>query len=275
MKSIKTLALGALVPALLAASPGPALAHRMWLLPSYTTLSGEEGWVTVDAAVSNDLFDPNHVALDPAQVSITLPDGTAGEALNPAKGKLRGTFDVHLTQQGTHKIAMRRAGVFGSYMLNGERKRLPRGARADETASLIPAGATNVEIAETHMRNETFVTLGAPSEGVFALEGKGLEMMPVTHPDDLVAGEPGVFRFLVDGAPAAGLKVTAVKGGGRWSRQPVELTAQTDAEGQATLSWSEPGFYWLEVEAEDEKTTLPQASKRRLGYISTLEVMAP
>ena len=34
----------------------PALAHRFWILPSSTVLSGEEPWVTFDAAVSNNLF---------------------------------------------------------------------------------------------------------------------------------------------------------------------------------------------------------------------------
>jgi hypothetical protein len=35
-------------------------AHRLWLLPSSTVLSGDEGWVTVDAAVSNTLFVFEH-----------------------------------------------------------------------------------------------------------------------------------------------------------------------------------------------------------------------
>ncbi len=36
--------------------PAAAQAHRQWMMPSSTTLSGSESWVTVDAAVSNDLF---------------------------------------------------------------------------------------------------------------------------------------------------------------------------------------------------------------------------
>lgn len=275
MKSMKTLALGAFVSALVATSASPAIAHRMWMLPSKTTLSGDDAWITVDAAVSNDLFEANHVALDPRAVVITLPDGTEGSVENPAKGKLRGTFDLHLTQQGTHKAAISRTGLAGGYMQNGERRRLPRGADAADITTLIPADATNVELAETHMRNEVFVTLGTPSVSVLKPSGRGLELEPVTHPDDLVAGEPGVFRFLVDGKPASGLTVTVVKGGGRWLNQPVEMNATTDADGKVTLNWQEPGFYWLEAEAEDDKASIPQASKRRMTYITTLEVMAP
>lgn len=43
--------------------PLSAQAHRAWMLPSSTVLSGEDPWVTVDAAVSNDLFYFEHVPL--------------------------------------------------------------------------------------------------------------------------------------------------------------------------------------------------------------------
>ena len=43
--------------ALLACSlPLVANAHRAWVLPAATVLSGENAWVTFDAAVSNDIF---------------------------------------------------------------------------------------------------------------------------------------------------------------------------------------------------------------------------
>jgi type IV secretory pathway VirJ component len=45
------------------ASPCPALgrqAHRGWIVPSATVLSGDGAWVTLDAAVSNELFYADH-----------------------------------------------------------------------------------------------------------------------------------------------------------------------------------------------------------------------
>lgn len=275
MNTKSRLVLAALAPVLALAAAVPASAHRMWLLPSKTVLSGDDAWITVDAAVSNDLFEANHRPLDPEQVEVEMPDGSKGAIANPMRGELRGTFDVHLTSQGTYRIGMERAGILGGYVLNGERQRLPRGAAAADIAKLIPAGATDVNLAETIMRNEVFVTLGTPTEAVFKPSGKGLEMVPVTHPDDLVANEPGVFRFLIDGEPAAGLKLTVIKGGGRWLDTPIEIAATTDAKGEATIAWQDAGFYWLEAEAEDDKASLPDAGKRRMGYVTTLEVLAP
>ena len=44
-----TLALAALLPL-------SAFAHQAWLQPSQTVIAGTDPWITVDAAVSNDLF---------------------------------------------------------------------------------------------------------------------------------------------------------------------------------------------------------------------------
>ncbi|MEN9985494.1 MAG: hypothetical protein RI925_996, partial [Pseudomonadota bacterium] len=40
-----------------------AQAHRPWLLPSASEVDGKEPWVTVDAAVSENLFDVDGNAL--------------------------------------------------------------------------------------------------------------------------------------------------------------------------------------------------------------------
>lgn len=264
-----------LAVSLAAVLPGSAQAHRAWFLPSETILSGEDAWITVDGAISNDLFYPNHFPLGPDGVTVVKPDGSAGAIENAARGKIRSTFDLHLDQPGTWKIGNMRSGVFGRYKLNGEQQRLPRGAQADEIEKLIPAGATDIEIRENVMRNEFFVTLGAPTDAVFTPSGKGLEMVPVTHPNDLVANEEGVFRFLIDGKPAAGVELTAILGGGRYANQPVEVKATSDAKGEVRLAWPQPGMYWLEAETKDKNTIVPGATERGLGYVTTLEVMAP
>src|SRR2546427_570503 len=53
-----------------------AQAHNLWLLPSTTVLSKAE-WITVDAAVSNDLFFFNHVPLGLDNLVVSAPDGSA------------------------------------------------------------------------------------------------------------------------------------------------------------------------------------------------------
>ena len=276
---MKTRLLIAASAALALSAAAPAQAHRQWMLPSSTVLSGDDVWVTVDAAVSNDLFYFEHQPLRLDAVKAWAPDGSEAPIENKATGRYRSTFDVHLTQKGTWRIASVADMLMGSYDLDGRTERLPRGTTAANLAERLPAGATNVRTAEANNRNEIFVTVGEPTTTLFAPTGKGIELVPVTHPNDLFAGETATFQFLLDGKPAAGLPVTVIPGGIRYRDQLGQMDLKTSADGKVAISWPEPGMYWLNV-------TTPQAEReygaggppplaRRASYVTTLEVMAP
>jgi len=275
----------------------PALAHRMWLLPSTTTLADTGQWVTVDAAISNDLFYPDHVAFPLAQVKVWTPEGTPAEVQNGATGRYRTTFDVKIDRTGTWKIGSEMNTVMGSFTLNGETWRVgrrrgpggPRGpgggapgqsgapapVRSVATVEEIPANATDVKLTESISRNFTFVTAGAPTTAAFAPTGKGLEFQPISHPSSLVADEPGQFRFLIDGKPAAGIKVTVVPGSKKFraAEQAQELT--TGADGVVRVNWPIAGTYWISATATDAHPSIPRATERRMSYTTTVEVPAP
>jgi uncharacterized GH25 family protein len=97
-----------------------AMAHRQWLLPSTTTLAGTSEYVTVDAAVSNDLFYPDHFPIDPAQIKVWAPDGSEGKIENPSTGRYRSTFDVKIDKPGTWVIGTERSGVMGTFKVGDE-----------------------------------------------------------------------------------------------------------------------------------------------------------
>jgi hypothetical protein len=48
---------------------------------------------------------------------------------------------------------------------------------------------------------------------------------------------------------------------------------KTDAEGKFSVTWPEPGMYWLETALQDNKTSVPQAQQRRVSYVATFEVL--
>lgn len=255
----------------------PASAHRQWMMPSSTVLSGDDVWVTVDAAVSNDLFYFEHQPLRLDAMKAWAPDGTEAAIENKATGRYRSTFDVHLTQKGTYRIASVADMLMGSYDLNGKTERLPRGTTAANLAERVPAGATNVKTAEANNRNEIFVTVGEPTTTLFKPTGKGIELVPVTHPNDLIAGEAATFQFLLDGKPAADLPVTVIPGGIRYRDQLGEMHLKTGADGKVEIRWAEPGMYWLNVttpQAGGEEGAPPPIA-RRASYVTTLEVLAP
>lgn len=253
--------------------------------------------MTIDAAVSNDLFYPDHVPMRLEQVKVWAPDGSEGTLENPSTGRYRSTFDVKVDKAGTWKIGSENASVMGSFKLNGEEWRVggrrgpPPGAgqagaggppgpggpqrQSVATPAEIPAGATDVKLTEVSNRNFVFVTAGEPNEAVFKSTGKGLEMQPVTHPDALVADEEGQFRYLVDGKPAAGVKVEVVPGGKRFRAAEEAQTLTTGADGTVRVKWPVPGVYWISATLTDAKATTPRATERRMVYTMTVEVPAP
>src|SRR3546814_16076737 len=79
----------------------PASAHRQWMLPSSTVLSGDDVWVTVDAAVSNDLFSFEHQPLRLDAVKAWAPDGAEAPGENKATGRYRHPCNAHRQQKGT------------------------------------------------------------------------------------------------------------------------------------------------------------------------------
>src|SRR5690606_31599342 len=223
-------------------------------------------------------------------VQVVKPDGSAGAVENVARGRYRSTFDVKIDMPGTWRVGTASTGIGGTFKLDGEEWRVgrrrgpppqPGAANAAEqprlvpTVEEIPAGATDLALVETHSRNEFFVTAGNPTETVYQPTGKGLEFQPLIAPTDLVSDEPAQFRFLIDGQPAAGLKVDLVADGQRYHSETHSLELTTDAEGLITVEWPVAGFYWLSASAEDDKPANPRAGKRRMNYIATLEVVAP
>jgi uncharacterized GH25 family protein len=277
-----------LVLALCLGLPLSAQAHRSWLLPSATVLSGDDVWVTVDAAVSNDLFYFEHFPLRianigappetlgarggrPGTLMISAPDGSMVEPQNGSIGRYRSTFDVPLKQKGTYKLAVINDGVFATFKEGGKTRRW-RGT-ADEFAKEVPANAEDLQASYLQSRMEVFVTAGKPTVDTLKTNGKGLELSPITHPNDLVAGSDASFRMMLDGKPAANLKVTVIPGGNRYRDRLGEMTFTTDAEGKFSVKWPEPGMYWMEAVVRDENSPVKDVKQRRAGYIATLEVL--
>jgi len=234
------------------ALPFSAQAHRAWMAPSFTVMSGESAWVSVDAAISNELFYADHRPMRLDGVVVMAPDGSTDKLQHALTAQYRSTFDVQLSKPGTYKIVSASSSVQASWTENGEVKRF-RGT-ADEFLKQVPAGAAELKTIRGSNRIETFVTRDAPTDAVLKPTGKGLELVPVTHPNDLVSGEAATFRFLLDGKPAADLEVTLVPGASRYRAAPDEIKLKTGPDGAFKVTFPEAGMYWLNATARGGET---------------------
>ncbi|WP_417436338.1 DUF4198 domain-containing protein [Idiomarina abyssalis] len=251
-------------------------AHRVWIKPSATIVSGDSEWITFDAAIANGIFYPDHYPLGLDRVKAMAPDGAAVTLENGHKGKLRSVFDVELEKEGTYTVYSASSGLSARWVdAEGERQYWPpRGSQKtnEDFYKEVPQNAKDLEVSERSHRVETFVTSGAPTYDTLGPTGKGLELEPVTHPNDLYTGENITFKFNIDGTAAAGTEIVLVKDGERYRDQSQPTKLKTDKKGEVTFTLDEPGMYWLEAEYTDNNGKAP-ASKRQGSYVAVLEVL--
>lgn len=253
-----------------------AQAHRAWILPMSTVLSSEDPWVTFDASVSNDIFYSDYHALGHDGIRATGPGGEPVELQNASTGKYRSTFDLNLAQPGTYKVFLAQNGLSARWETEGgERRFWPgRGESPDPERfeKEVPKDAKNLTVTQSSRRIETFVSAGAPDGEAMAPTNVGLELAPVTHPNDLYTGETATFRFLIDGEPAAGAEVSVLPGGMRYRDGQEEISLTTDDKGVVKVDWPRAGMYFMEVSYSDDAAQAP-ATGRRGSYTATFEVL--
>ncbi|MCA6063666.1 DUF4198 domain-containing protein [Thalassolituus marinus] len=253
-----------------------AQAHRAWIQPALTVLSGEKAVVSFDAAVSNTIFIADHAALRSNGLNVTAPDGSVREVENLHTGKNRTVFDVTLDQQGTYRIGMASSGLSARWETEDGKRAFwpPRGEKADpaEFSKKVPADAKNLSVSYNSRRMETFVTAGVPTDGIFTPSNKGLEMIPVTHPNDLFAGEAATLRFLMDGEAVEGVEVTLIREGTRYRNSEDAIELHTNKQGEVVINWQGAGRYFVEASYRDNKAQAP-ATQRSGGYTAVLEVL--
>lgn len=250
-----------------------ANAHRAWLLPSATSLSGTDVWVSIDGAVSNTLFHADHAPYRADGVVVTGPNGKMVEISSLQQAKYRTTFDVQLAEKGTYRIGSATQNLTAMWEENGQRRMYPGRGQKFELAEFekqVPKSADKLQVSESSRRIETFVTNGAPTD--IPLTNKGLEVKYVTHPNDLFAEEKADFVLLIDGKPAANAKVLAIPGAMRYRNDQDEIEVTTNAKGEFSITWPEAGMYWLSASYRDGQAKKP-ATARTGSYVVTLEVL--
>ncbi len=218
-----------------------AQAHTPYLAPaSFEPL--HQGWVTLDASFAEVFFVPE-VVFDDSEFGVLNSAGVWSKPVTVQRLKTRAVVEHQLTDKGTHRFStgVRHGAVFRMYELNGERK----GTR--DPKEVLPAGAKLLDHFQSVTLAETYLTLGAPSNTALKPYGKGLEVVAVTHPNDLYAGETFRVRVLFDGKALAGqeLQVFAANDGAG-DEKPV-LTVKTDDEGAADLALTRVGSYLLQT----------------------------
>lgn len=246
-----------------------ANAHSRWLLPSHYTLSSEQGeWIALDATASNEVFNVDK-ALSIDSLSILTPSGKKERPSSTYKAHRKSVADYFVKESGTYKFTNNAsASYFSSYKVADKRKR----ARANkvELKALVPANATELQTAYGLTRVETYITMNNPTDN-FGTEGKFLELLPVTHPSEIVEQEPATFAFTYHGKAQSGVEVEVVREGVRYRNNPEVIKLVTNAKGEITFTPTQAGRYLLIAEYQQDASNKALADKEHGGIFLTFE----
>lgn len=270
---IKPLTITALLSATLSLS---AFSHPRWILPSHFTFSKEQGeWAAFDISGADTAF----IFDKPASSSVLTarviePSGECKQPNAILKGKRRLSFDYFFEAPGTYKITANTEKKYRTKFTDasGEEKTLK--VHKLERDVLLPEGATNITSHLYFTRVETYLSKGAPDKKALALENQLLEIMPISHPSDLIEGEPMTFEFYSDGKTQEGVEVQLVPEGRQYSDAKV-IKATSDKSGQITITAAQAGRYLLKAKFSQSSSINPLVDVVNLKVHLTLEVQAP
>lgn len=223
-----------------------ALCHPIWILPSAFNVSDSEGeWVTFDVSASHTLFNfDKSVALD--ELQIYSPDGDRNYLGQYYKSQRRSVFDYHILQSGTYRFSVSRPPYFFTSYKSGKRD-TPKRMLANklEAQQRLPKNAREVKTTTIDMEASVYVTSNEPTERVLVPKGKGFELIPKTHPNDIVIGEKVIFLVLMDGEAEEGVEIEMTAGGTQYRDDRNIQFFQTDKQGLVSYIPNRPGPWYL------------------------------
>ncbi|WP_440967224.1 DUF4198 domain-containing protein [Massilia sp. GER05] len=250
-----------------------AQAHRPWMIPNTSLIESDRGeaWATIDAAISEGLFENDFMPQKLDGLTVTDPDGNTTPAPAATLGKHRSTVDIRLPKDGTYRVTLAAVNVMGSYTLNGETKRFR--ATGQTVKDEVPAGAKDVRSMTMVQRQDTFVTLNKPTAAALRPTGSGLELVALTNPTELRAGEKAKFRFQLDGKPLANFPFSLIPGGVKYRGTLNEVRLATDANGDASFTLPAPNMYWLSAAYPANAPRGLDGPAKRYSYSATFEIL--
>ena len=273
VSKLKVLGLAFTVIAGLAATT-TANAHPRWVLPSHFTVSKEGGdWLTFDVTASHGTF----VFDKPAGsefAQVIMPGGRKERPNFVIRGKRRSIFDFYFVEEGTHKVAINNVPSYYTAYKVGRRDTIKRvKANKAERANLIPEKARDVSTQVSYTRAESYVTVGMPTEKALEIEGKYLEMRPLTHPSDIVEGEEVSFQFFFNGEPQAGVVADITREGTLYRNHQEQINVVSDKDGNVTFTPNVAGRYLMKANYKGELKNDPMADKASVNVHFTFEAL--
>ncbi|MFT4075954.1 MAG: DUF4198 domain-containing protein [Asticcacaulis sp.] len=266
-----------------------AEARTSYILPY--NFAPTDAYVTAEAATSENLFIPEGaLKVDGFQI---IDDKGAATTAKSTQFKEVTLFETALPHEGTFRLTTGNVEMRSMQMVEldgqwrpvrgpggpggpggGQGGAAPQGQGAPGGGQMppppaIPADARTVTV-KGMSRADSYISLKKPSDSLPPLEGKGLEVAPVTHPSRLFAGGTFDFAVVFDGKPLPAADFKIERGGDQYRDASYVYTGTTGADGKAQVTFETPGVYVIELNRKWQDGD--QSDPRSWSYSLTIEV---
>lgn len=215
-----------------------AHAHTPFLLPNNFDVQ-PKGSIGVEAGFTERFF-VSDVAFGSTAFSIVTPQGERIPFGDIHQFKQRTVAEQKLPdEKGTYRLSTgpRLGAVFRTWERNGKTE------SARDPKQVMPADAKLLAHYQSLSISEAYVTADKPSAKALAPVGKGLEIVAITHPSDLVVDEKFEFIVQFDGKPLVDQKVSVYRSPMDLASQSTVQNVSTDSQGKAVLPLAKAGIY--------------------------------
>lgn len=241
---------------------GSALAHTSYLEPNiFATTKGK--MVTIEASFTEDFPHPDFVVKSedwhyytpkgerkPYDLIQEFKQVTILEQAIEENGTYRFSTGERLGREGT--VFKLKDGTYKSaFTPEGKQPAVPEGAviLTSQTATIA----------------DVYVTKGAPTTPAMQTSIGRLQIVPVTHPNEIYLDDGFAFRLLFDGKPLQDQAMKLYRAGGKYAADKgvMDLKSGTST---TKITFEHPGVYLL---MSRHKTDAPTGSKTDIRSYST------
>ena len=214
----------------------PAFGHgQQWILPNFFYTDRESPWLGIEHTWGDQRFvsgqGPGTLLL------IFYPEGGHSGPASTYFGQTRTVAEMELIGLGTYRIETDRPAHYVTELeVDGKR------TWVHKPKDQLP-GKKIIQSAHRWSQTTTFVTVKKYTKRVLEATGTFLEIVPVTHPNQIFVGKPFVVRVLSRGQSVPDQKVQVYSE--RDSRHDATLNIVTNTDGECELIFPSSGKYLL------------------------------
>ncbi|MFC1503510.1 DUF4198 domain-containing protein [Pseudomonadota bacterium] len=270
---VKALTMACAVVAGLAVT-ATANAHPRWVVPSHFTVSKEGGdWLTFDVTASHGTFVFDKPA-GSESAEVVMPDGRKERPNFVIRGKRRSIFDFYFEEEGTHKVEINNVPTYYTQYKAGRRDTVKwLKANKAEREALLPKKSRDVVTQLGFTRAESYVTVGKPTAKAMEIEGKYLELLPVTHPSDIVEGDEVSFQFYYNGQPQQGVTAEITREGTLYRNHQQQIDVVSDENGMVIFTPDTAGRWLMKANYKGKLPNNPLADTASVNVHFTFEAL--